>query len=145
MPQSPQTYKNHTRFFPLFHFFVMPVLLINFLNSIRHVWNRPMRDTWFELLMAVALVALALSARVQAIAVQDRVIRLEMQLRLRGVLPVDLHERMRELTRQQLVALRFASDAELPELVRDVLAGKLATQKAIKQRITNWQGDYLRA
>ena len=144
MPQT-QTYKNHTRFFPPFHFFVMPVLLINFLNSIRHVWNRPMRDTWFELLVAFTLVLLALTSRVQAVAVQDRVIRLEMQLRLRGLLPADLQGRIGELTRQQLVALRFAGDAELPGLVRDVLAGKLSTQKAIKEQIKDWQGDFLRA
>ena len=144
MPQT-QTYKNHTRFFPPFHFFVMPVLLINFLNSIRHVWNRPMRDTWFELLVAFTLVMLALTSRVQAVAVQDRVIRLEMQLRLRGLLPADLQGRIGELTRQQLVALRFAGDAELPGLVRDVLAGKLSTQKAIKEQIKDWQGDFLRA
>jgi len=144
MPQT-QTYKNHTRFFPPFHFFVMPVLLINFLNSIRHVWNRPMRDTWFELLVAFTLIMLALTSRVQAVAVQDRVIRLEMQLRLRGLLPADLQGRIGELTRQQLVALRFAGDAELPGLVRDVLAGKLSTSKAIKEQIKDWQGDFLRA
>ena len=144
MPQT-QTYKNHTRFFPPFHFFVMPVLLINFLNSIRHVWNRPMRDTWFELLVAFTLIMLALTSRVQAVAVQDRVIRLEMQLRLRGLLPADLQGRIGELPRQQLVALRFAGDAELPGLVRDVLAGKLSTQKAIKEQIKDWQGDFLRA
>ena len=52
---------------------------------------------------------------------------------------------MHELTPRQMVALRFASDKELPELVRDVLAGKLASQKAIKLAIKDWQGDYLRA
>ena len=145
MADTTQSYKNHARFFPLFHFFVAPVLLINFLNSIRHVWSRPARDTAFEVLVAAALVGLGLAARIQALTVQDRVIRLEMQSRLREVLPADLRGRIGELTRQRLVALRFASDAELPDLVRQVLAGQLTTQKAIKERIREWQADHLRA
>jgi len=77
--------------------------------------------------------------------VQDRVIRLEMRLKLRGLLPPDLQPRINELTPRQLVALRFASDAELPDLVREVLAGKLATSKEIKMRVRSWQSDWLRA
>ena len=87
---------------------------------------------------------LALLARVMAVTVQDRVIRLEMRHRLKDTLPVDLHGRINDLTPRQLVALRFASDDEMPALVREVLAGNLTTQKAIKQRVKNWQGDYLR-
>jgi len=145
MPQPAQTYKSHRRFYPIFHFFVLPVLTINVVNTIRHVWYRPMRDTWFELLMAITLLTLALTARAMAIAVQDRVIRLEMQLKLRALLPADLQGRIGELTRRQLVALRFASDDELPSLVGEVLAGKLADSRAIKQRIKDWQADHLRA
>jgi hypothetical protein len=145
MAQSPQTYKNHARFFPLFHFFVAPVLLLNVLNAIRHVYNRPARDTGWELVVAAALVGLALAARLMALKVQDRVIRLEMRLRMQQAVPADLCARFEELTPSQLVALRFASDAELADLVRDVLAGKLQTQKAIKERVRNWAPDYLRA
>lgn len=78
-------------------------------------------------------------------AVQDRVIRLEMRLRLREVLPPDLQGRLAELTRGQLVGLRFASDAELPELVRQVLNGSFKTATEIKKAIKHWQGDFLRA
>jgi hypothetical protein len=145
MAESVQTYKNHTRFFPLFHFFVVPVLVFNFLNTLRHLIATPNRSAAFASLVAFALMMLALSARIMALAVQDRVIRLEMQLRLRGVLSAPLSGRIHELTRQQLVALRFASDAELADIVRDVLDGKLATTKAIKMRVRDWQGDYLRA
>jgi hypothetical protein len=145
MAQTPQTYKNHARFFPLFHFFVAPVLLINFLNAIRHFYYRQSRDTVWEIILAAALVGLALAARQMALTVQDRVIRLEMRLRMNQVLPADLSARADQLTREQLVALRFASDAELPDLVRDVLAGNLQTQKAIKQRVRSWVPDYLRA
>ena len=145
MPNRMQTYKNHVRWFPPLHFFVVPVLLLNALNAIRHVWLSPTRSTGFALLVAVALLMLPPLARVMANTVQDRVIRLEMRLRLRECLPVALHARINELTPKQLVALRFASDAEMVDLVHDVLAGKLATQKAIKMRVKDWQADFLRA
>ena len=145
MPSAPQTLKNHARFLPAFHFFVIPVLLINFLNEIRHVYLSPSRHSAWTLVVAAALLALAFISRVMALTVQDRVIRLEMRHRLKDTLPFDLHGRIGELSPQQLVALRFASDEELPALVREILAGTLTTQKAIKQRVKNWQGDYLRA
>jgi hypothetical protein len=145
MAQTPQTYKNHARFFPLFHFFVAPVLLINFLNTIRHFYYYQSRALVWEIVVAAALVGLAFAARLMALTVQDRVIRLEMRLRMNQVLPAELGGRCDQLTRQQLVALRFASDAELAEIVREVLDGKLQTQKAIKQRVRQWTPDYLRA
>ena len=145
MAESSQTYKNHARFFPLFHFFVAPVLLINLLNSIRHFYYYQSRATTWEIILAAGLVGLALAARVMALKVQDRVIRLEMRLRMQQVLPAELCARFGELTPQQLVALRFASDAELADLVRDVLDGKLASQKAIKMRVRSWVPDHLRA
>ena len=80
-----------------------------------------------------------------ALTVQNRVIRVEMRQRLNQCLPADLHNRIDDLTPGQLIALRFASDAELAELVRDVLAGKLANQRDIKMRVKSWQGDFLRA
>jgi hypothetical protein len=79
------------------------------------------------------------------LTVQDRLIRLEMRLRLREVLPADMHGRIRDLTHRQLVAMRFASDSELPQLTREVLDGKLATSKEIKMRVKEWQPDWLRA
>jgi hypothetical protein len=145
MAQTPQTYKNHARFFPLFHFFVAPVLLINFLNTLRHLYSRPARDTGWEVIVALALVGLAFAARLMALTVQDRVIRLEMRLRLHELLSADQFARVDRLTRPQLVALRFAGDAELAELVQEVLDGKLQTQKAIKERVRQWTPDYLRA
>ena len=145
MPDAPQDCKNHTRWFPPFHFFVLPVLLLNFLNGARHTWQSPSLSTAFAWLVATALVMLAVLSRVMAVKVQDRVIRLEMHLRLREVLPPDLRGRINDLTPDQLVALRFASDGELPELVRQVLGGTLTKKKDIKLKVKNWQGDYLRA
>lgn len=145
MAERVQNYKNHARLLPPFHFFVIPVLFFNVVNEIRHTWMDPSLHTGFTTLVGAALLALGFLSRLQALSVQDRVIRLEMRLRLRQVLPAEQQGRINDLTPRQLVSLRFASDAELPELVRDVLDGTLATAKEIKQRVKNWQADWLRA
>jgi hypothetical protein len=141
---TPQTYKNHIRWLPPFHFFVLPVLLINFLNTVRHLWLQPSRGTGFAVLVAAALFMGAVLGRLMALSAQDRIIRLEMRLRLRELLSPDLQARIADLTRDQFVGLRFASDAELPDLMRKVLDGSLKTRKEIKLAVKNWQGDYLR-
>ena len=145
MADRVQTYKNHARLLPPFHFFVLPVLLVHFLNQIRHLWLAPSRAAGWAVVVALALLTMALYARVMALKVQDRVIRLEMRMRLAGLLPADLQSRVSELTPQQLVALRFACDSELPGLVREVLNGQLKTSKEIKLRVKDWQADWLRA
>jgi Family of unknown function (DUF6526) len=145
MAELVQTYKKHARWLPAYHFFVMPVLLLNVANAIRHVYLVPTLEMVFQLIVAVALLMLGFLARIMALTVQDRVIRLEMRLRLRALLSPDLQPRINDLTHRQLVAMRFASDAELPELAREVLEGKLATSNEIKQRVKNWQADWLRA
>src|SRR5215471_8483003 len=137
MAQDTQTLKNHARFFPLYHFFVVPVLMINVLVAVWQVYKDPSAATVWGIVVALALVMLALTARVMALTVQDRLIRLEMRLRMQQLLPPELAARIGEIGRPQLVALRFASDAELPDLVREVLTGKLGTQKAIKERVRN--------
>ena len=144
MAEQVQSYKKHTRWLPAYHFFVLPVLLANAVNAIRHVYLAPARGTIFQLIVAMALLTFGFLARVMALTVQDRVIRLEMRLRLRDLLPPDLRDRIPSLTVPQIVALRFASDAELPDLVREVLAGRLATQKEIKMRVKDWQADWQR-
>jgi Family of unknown function (DUF6526) len=142
---QPQTLKNHARFFPLFHFFVAPLLMINFFVAAWRLYKSPSAGTGWDLVVALALVGLALASRLMALTVQDRLIRLEMRLRLQQLLPQDLLSRVGEIRRPQFVALRFASDAELADLVREVLTGKLDTQKAIKERVRNWEPDYFRA
>jgi hypothetical protein len=140
-----QNYANHRKFFPLFHFFVIPVLLLNVVNAGRHVWLSANRSTGFALLVAIGILMSAFAARLMALKVQDRVIRLELTQRMRGCLPADLQARIGELTPGQMVAMRFASDRELADLMREVLAGKLTSQNAIKKQIKEWQGDFLRA
>ena len=145
MTEGVQAYKNHVRWLPAYHFFVVPVLLLNVLNAARYLWRTPNPGTGLGVLVAAALLILGFVSRTQALTVQDRVIRLEMRLRLRQILPPDLQAHINGLTRHQLVALRFASDDELAELVRETVAGKLPTSKDIKLRVKNWQADYLRA
>jgi uncharacterized protein DUF6526 len=145
MAAQTQTYKSHRRFLPPFHFFVVPVLALNTLNALRHLWLIPNGSTAWAAVVAAALLMLALLSRMMAVTVQDRVIRLEMRLRLQQCLPPDLRGRISDLTPRQLIALRFASDAELPDLTRDVLAGKLPKSNDIKLRVKDWQGDWLRA
>ena len=140
---SAQTYANHARWQPPIHFFAIPVLLINVLNAIRHLYLDPSRGTAFAVLVAAALLVVCLYSRVQALTVQDRVIRLEMRLRLQPLLPADLFARFDDLTVKQLTGLRFASDGEMTELVRTTL--KENTERAgIKKSIKHWVPDHLR-
>jgi hypothetical protein len=145
MAEAVQTYKKHARWLPLFHFFVMPVLLVNVILAVLGLVRLPGLATLWNVVFAIGLLGLGFLSRIQALTVQDRVIRLEMRLRLRQLLPPDLQPRINDLTYRQLVALRFASDQELPELVKEVLAGRLASSKEIKMRVKNWQADWLRA
>jgi len=147
---AEQNYSNHSRVVPGYHFVTFGILVINLLWSLyRLFWpamaEMPVFDRLLGVLVAGALVGVAFYARIFALAVQDRVIRNEMRARLATVLPPDLRARIGELRRGQLVALRFAGDEELPELTRQVLEGKLASQKDIKKAIRSWQADDLRA
>lgn len=140
-----RNFENHSKTVPLFHQVALPILLLNLGWSIYRVARHVSAESVITLLLAVALILLALYARMFALTVQDRVIRLEMRLRLQQVLPPELRGRIPEFTVGQLVALRFASDAELPELARKVLDEKLTDRKAIKKLVRDWQPDLLRA
>jgi hypothetical protein len=143
---AEQNFSNHGRFFPPFHFFVVPVLLINFFWSSYRWKTSGFSVDGFEYVVVAAALALGfLCVRRMALSVQDRVIRLEERLRYERLLPADLKPRIGEFTVSQFVSLRFASDAELPALARKVLDEKLNQRKAIKQLVKNWKPDYLRA
>jgi hypothetical protein len=147
-----QNFANHGKIVPAFHFFLVPVLFFNLVSSTywvyataRHAWGAfPIFHAILNLVFAIALIVLAFLARIFALGVQDRVIRLEERLRYQQLLPDDLKPRINEFTINQLVALRFASDAELPDLARKVLDSNLNSRKAIKQMIRNWRADYQR-
>jgi cell division protein FtsL len=143
---AEQNFSNHVRWVPGFHLFVMPVMALNFGWSI-YRWKVASfsLDAFINVLTAAALIMLMLYARQFALKVQDRVIRLEERMRLERLLPADLKPRIEEFTSGQLVAMRFACDAELPALARKVLAENIKGGKAIKQMVQTWRADYLRA
>jgi hypothetical protein len=143
--QKPQNYENHVRTVPLFHSISL-VFLINLIWAIYDIVKSGVTfKSALDIFMAASLISLFFYTRHFALTVQDRVIRLEMRLCLAEVLPVDMRPRIQEFTVSQLVALRFASDAELPALARKVLEESITDRKVIKQLIKDWQADYLRA
>ncbi len=143
--EKVQNFENHGRVIPAYHGFVFSVLAINLGWSLFSLRNEITFGSVVNVLVAAALIVLFFYARIFVLTVQDRVIRLEMQLRLERLLPADLRPRMGEFTVPQLISLRFARDQELPELARQVLDEKLTDRKAIKRRIKNWRADSLRA
>lgn len=144
MPEAkPQTYANHARFDPWYHFFLAPIALLVFLASIVHLVRHPHPWGIVHVIVAFAFVVLVVKLRTNPLKVQDRVIRLEERLRLAMLLPEPLRARIDELAVPQLIALRFASDAEIPALVERTLNEKLGP-KQIKQAILNWRADNFR-
>jgi hypothetical protein len=143
---AEQSFAHHGRYRGEFHFFALPILLINLANSVVVLFRAGI--SWYSVLQVLVAAALALgflSLRLQVLTVQDRLIRLEERLRLERLLPADLKGRIGEFTRDQLVALRFCCDAELPGLARKVLEEKMQGRKPIKQLVKTWRADYLRA
>ena len=140
---SPQNFSHHTRYDPLFHFFVLPVFVITLITSVVHLVRRPsLHSGWFVVVMVAAMFAL-FKIRLYSLKVQDRVIRLEERLRLMTLLDPAVRPRIGEFTESQLIALRFASDVELPALAIRVLNEKL-TAPEIKKGIQQWRPDYWR-
>lgn len=144
MPDTKQTYANHAQHRRLY-LAVYAVFFADIVWTTARAVQAPSTGTVLALLTSVALLVMAYYARVFALTVQDRVIRLEMRLRLKELLPASMHARINDFTRDQLVALRFASDGELPELAEKVLRDNIQDRKAIKLAIKDWQGDYLRS
>ena len=143
-----QSYRNHQKFVPAFHFLTFGILVVNLLWAVWRLFQGaglPLPDRVWGVVMAIALLLLAWYLRTFPLIVQDRVIRLEERLRLAQLLPPDLAPRIGELSAGQLVALRFASDEEIPELTRKVLDEKIRSREEIKKRIRHWRPDHLRA
>lgn len=141
MATIAQDYRTHRKFVPLFHYVALPILLVNVLVTAYGVVRAPGLMTGWTLAVAVAMFLAGLFARVFALGAQDRVIRLEERLRMREVLPQDLQNRIQEFSREQIIGLRFASDAELPALAARALADNLQKRDAIKKLVTHWRAD----
>jgi Family of unknown function (DUF6526) len=138
--KKPQTFKNHARFDPPFHFFLLPILAANLINAIVVVVRHPHWHTAWLLVLSLAAVLAVLKMRMYAVKVQDRVIRLEERLRLQALAPAQWHAQIYRLTEDQLIGLRFAADDEVVELAKQALEHNL-TRKQIKERIKSWRAD----
>ncbi len=144
MPQREQSLANHARYVPMYHLVLGGLVGALFLRSVQLLWRGPSADHVWGFLLAVALLILTWYERAFPLGVQDRLIRLEMRLRLERLLPAEQFARCDRIALPQLVALRFAGDAELPGLVTEVLDGKLVRPQDIKRRVKDWQADWAR-
>jgi len=144
VPATPQNYANHTRRHPPFHFFVVPVLLINIICAVVYCVMHPGWHQVWWIVVSLALLVLAVLSRTNALKAQDRIIRLEERLRYQQLLPADLVQQAKSLGVDQMIALRFAADEELPGLIRAVLAGQISKPAEIKQAIKSWRADEFR-
>lgn len=144
MPESSQSYENHVRRLPAPYLAVALAITLHVVLSAAQLVLQPSLRALWQLVVALALGGMVWILRTNSLRVQNRIIRLEERDRLRRLLPADLQPRIEELSLGQLVALRFASDEELPELARAVLAEGLTDRDAIKRRVRSWRADHLR-
>ena len=141
--KKPQNYKNHAKFIPVFHYIALPLLLVNFFGALFRVTQEISFYTLNDVGLAISLIVVAVFTRLFALKAQDRVIRLEEQIRMQTFLPDALKAQVGRLTMGQIVALRFASDEELADLTQEAL-GQNTSPNALKQAVKTWRPDYNR-
>lgn len=142
---AEQSFKSHRRYIPAYHFFALPVLILNVVAQVLYFFKYHTAYKLFMIVVAIALVVFAFATRYMVARVQDRVIRSEERLRLSNLLPVEMHAGINDLTAGQLVGLRFASDNEVVGLAQRCMSGELTKREQIKKEIKNWRPDNLRA
>ena len=145
MSATPQAYANHRRIFPIYHLFALPILVANVAVAVAEFVEVPSFRTGWWVVVSVALAAGLVASRASTLIVQNRLVGLEMRLRLTAILPAELLPRIGDLTLRQIIGLRFAGDSEVPDLVRRCLAGELRTADEVKRQIREWRPDYVRA
>ncbi len=145
MPERTQSFESHTRWFPPYHFITQPILAGILVVAFRQLALHPSGATLWSAIAALGVVTGIVFSRVQTITVQNRVIRLEETLRMQRLLPAAQQGDIAKLSVSDFIALRFASDAELPELVQRVVNGEFSKPKEIKRAIKQWRPDFLRA
>ncbi len=145
MTPSSQSYGNHRRIFPVYHFFALPILVVNVVVAVAALVERPSVAAAWWVLVAMAIAAGLVASRASTLIVQNRLLGLEMRLRLTAILPAEVRPRIGDLTLRQIIGLRFASDGEMADLVRRCLAGELSTADEVKRQIRDWRPDFVRA
>jgi len=144
MPDKQQNLGNHRRFYPLYHFVLQPLLLVNVMVETLRLNKYQTRYHLWLVILALGLLLLSTVTRVMVLRVQNRIIRLEERLRLARLMPDTDRASIDKLPLRQLIALRFASDEEAPELARRCIAGELSEPAEIKKSVRNWRPDFLR-
>jgi Family of unknown function (DUF6526) len=145
MSTTPQAYANHRRIFPLYHLFALPILTINVGVAVADLIEAPSLHAAWWVVVSTAIAAGLVASRASTLIVQNRLVGLEMRLRLTAILPADLLPHIGELTLRQIIGLRFACDSEMADLVRRCRAGELQTADEVKRQIRDWRPDYVRA
>jgi hypothetical protein len=137
---TPQSFKNHGRFDPAFHFVLFFVVILNLVYAGIHLYRQQtISAAWYLVLSLVVFIPL-FKLRTNPLKVQDRVIRLEERMRLQALAPEEWHTQIYRLTEDQLIGLRFAADDEVVELAKQALEENL-NRKQIKERIKSWRAD----
>ncbi|MFN0109677.1 MAG: DUF6526 family protein [Blastocatellia bacterium] len=144
MPEPTQSFSNHTRWHTPFHFVLFPILFIHFGLCVWRITQSLTLEHAEQLLLSFGFLVMLLLVRINPLKAQDRIIRLEEQFRYQRLLPADLAARASALPVRFIVALRFASDAELPDIAQRAVDGGFAKPKELKEAIKNWRGDYHR-
>jgi hypothetical protein len=145
MAAKPQSYANHRRVFPLYHLFAFPILALNVIVAIAYFVDHPSWLSGWLVVLSLGLAAGLIAVRASILIVQNRLVGLEMRLRLTAILPPDLRGRIGDLTLRQIIGLRFASDGEMADLVNRCIAGELTTADDVKRHIRDWRPDFVRA
>lgn len=144
MSTPVQSYENHTKFVPVFHYVMAPLLMASVIYFGYRAATAFSVENLMFFLFGVGTFLASFVARIFPLGVQDRVIRLEERMRMERLLPDDMKARIGDFSTAQLVGLRFASDAELPDLARRVLDEGMTDRKAVKQAVKNWRADHQR-
>ena len=144
MPETTQSFSNHTRWHTPFHFVLFPVFFIHFAWCVWQITKSLTLEHAEQLLLSFGFLVMVLLVRTNPLKAQDRVIRLEEQLRYQRLLPADLAARASALPVGFIVAMRFASDGELADIAQRAVDGGFAKPKDLKEAIKNWRGDYYR-
>jgi hypothetical protein len=143
MSDATQSFQNHGKTDPPFHYVLLPVLTINLIVVIVHLIQHFSLCSAWLLVLSIAALILAFTVRLYSLKVQDRVIRMEERLRLQALAPAEWHAQIYRLSEDQLIGLRFAADEEVVELAQKALEEKL-NRKQIKEHIKNWRADHWR-
>lgn len=141
MAESAQSFENHAKMVPLYHYWATGFLMGPTLYFLYLTITSFSLTNIMLLSFAIGVNIVGLFSRLFPLGVQDRVIRLEERMRMERLLPDELKSRINEVSTDHLIGLRFASDGELADLVRRVLDGELATRKDVKAAVKSWRAD----